>query len=187
MDSDGIWNTAVASASWLALWGQDRHVCLLRWLDRKWMSGMCGSRGLAPAASARGRLLVRCQTLANAAETDTCPHRWTVLSQDCSWGKNVFKCIDIGMVCLGTRGWVRESVKFGWIYGWDSIATTPFIFCRAWAILKWFLFLVRFTNLEKLAYFFTLLVLRYIMYETVSGCQALDRFNTGAVLNGWPN
>ena len=59
MDGDGMWNAA-ASASWLALRGQDRQVCLPLWL----------------AAPVRGRLLVRCRTLANAAETDACPHMY---------------------------------------------------------------------------------------------------------------
>ena len=50
------------------------------------------------------------------------------------------------------RGWVRESLSFAWRYGWDVIATTPFIILYSKSVLKWFFFLLQFSNLENLAY-----------------------------------
>ena len=61
--------------------GASQDVCLPHWLDHKWKSGAGGTRGLAPAESVRGRPLVRCRTLTNAAETDACPH-----SHSCATG-----------------------------------------------------------------------------------------------------
>ena len=43
-----MWNVA-ASASWLAPREQDRHICLPRWLDRKWKSGVCLAAWLSVA------------------------------------------------------------------------------------------------------------------------------------------
>ena len=67
-----MWN-AVASASWLALRVKtDTSACPAGWIASGGRVERTWSRGLASAALARGRLIVRCRTLPN--ETDAYPH-----------------------------------------------------------------------------------------------------------------
>ena len=113
--------------------------------------------------------------------------------------KTVFKSIDIGLIWLEPRGWVRESFSFGWRYGWDVIATTPFIILCSIISLEMIFLSSKVLQFKKISISVTLL---HGFMMTVYGCSALARYrlpyyspppriilipHTGAVPEGCPD
>ena len=116
------------------------------------------------------------------------------------WGKNCrlyFKALMLVWYGWKPRGWVslRESLSFGWRYGSDVIATTPFIILYIMISLEMVLLSSKVFQFRKFSISVTLLVLWDIWLLCVGQIQAsvspppLNIWipHTGAVLKGWRN